>query len=302
MTGAATAVVAAGAEDALAAAVTAALRGRGVPVLTLDTARPASEIELALELTASGVSDVTGWLGVAGGDRAPLEAITGVLWRAREPFALDGDLHPDDQAFARSEANAAWEGLLAALRCPVLNRPTALTGPFWCSPAPTEALRDAGLEAPNVDVSRDLSAGEDLPDRRWLAGAARASARARVVRGGALGEALASLRGDLAYLVEIPRGRLLELFVAGGTSLATADEGDGVLRLVPAPPAAAAASSAILRRLGLDLGAVLVVETSPGAFTGLNVDPSPHLDGLDPAARRAVASAVAAALCPEVAA
>ncbi len=86
-------------------------------------------------------------LGLAGG-LVPAAAVRGVLTRLGAVTAADlAHIAVEDRDYVAAEMTAFLLSLLRALRCPVLNRPTAssLMGPGWTAPRWRAAAVAAGL-------------------------------------------------------------------------------------------------------------------------------------------------------------
>jgi hypothetical protein len=82
------------------------------------------------------LSDPAGGTAVVAGDRVPVSTLTGVLTRRPAVLAEELDrLAAEDRDYVAAELNAFLVAWLAALPCPVVNRPTprSLSGPGWTS-------------------------------------------------------------------------------------------------------------------------------------------------------------------------
>jgi hypothetical protein len=89
------------------------------------------------------------------------ERIIGVV--TRMPSVFDNDLPeivPEDRTYVAAEMTAMLLSWLLALRCPVINRPTAtcLAGPYWSTERWLMAARD--LQIPTLPFRRSIRIGK----------------------------------------------------------------------------------------------------------------------------------------------
>lgn len=142
--------------------------------------------DLSAEGWAFRVADPGGGTAVVSGRRVAVRELRAVV--TRRPAVVAEELpwiDPADRSYVAAEANAFLVAWLAALPCPVVNRPTAtsLCGPAWSPVYWAAAAARAGLtwarangdESHDVDVVGDTCVGARSPAER---SAARALARA----------------------------------------------------------------------------------------------------------------------------
>ena len=98
--------------DVHAQAVMAALVAQGATAELVDTSE--FPMSLALSMTFDGDRHCFE-LRRNGGGVLDLDAVRAVWWRRPQPFQLPAGMDPTNQAFARSEATTAFQGLYQSL-------------------------------------------------------------------------------------------------------------------------------------------------------------------------------------------
>jgi ATP-grasp ribosomal peptide maturase len=142
--------------DTAAARVAAELAGRGVPVVTLDTADFPSLISMATRIETG--SD--GWTGIVMTQRGEFElAEVGAVYSRRPTqFRMDVRMSSPERAFAYAEARYGFGGVLAALRqsgCLWVNDPMAAVRAEY-KPIQLVMAARVGLSVPKTIITNDF--------------------------------------------------------------------------------------------------------------------------------------------------
>ncbi|MEU8361110.1 ATP-grasp ribosomal peptide maturase [Nonomuraea sp. NPDC048882] len=141
--------------DTAAERVAAELAGRGVPVVTLDTA----DFPAHVSMTAHIETGRRGWSGVVGTVRGELDlaGVGAIYTRRPTQFRMDERMSSPERAFAYGEARYGFGGVLAALRqsgCLWVNDPMAAMRAEY-KPIQLVTAARVGLSVPKTIITND---------------------------------------------------------------------------------------------------------------------------------------------------
>jgi ATP-grasp ribosomal peptide maturase len=143
------------ASDTAAERVAAELAGRGVPVVTLDTA----DFPAQISMTARIQSGSRGWAGIVHTPHGELDlaGVGAVYSRRPTQFRMDERMSSPERAFAYAEARYGFGGVLTALRqsgCLWANDPMAAMRAEY-KPIQLVTAARIGLRVPKTIITND---------------------------------------------------------------------------------------------------------------------------------------------------
>jgi hypothetical protein len=278
-------------DDRLAQLVQAALEQREVPVVFLEASSPFGAAGLSWSIDSQA-----GFLELES-SRLDLDRVRGVLFREPPGTLVDTLVGGDDRAYRAWEVHATLLGLLAALKCPVVNRPRpAEQRSFLLTHA--RSVRSAGLRVTPTLVTSDPRAAYEFfgacceegalvgSTTKWDGwdpvggdGNSRAHGAAERVEVTQREFAQRTAREPLV-LRALPRGERVTVFVVDQRTVTGARDGAGRLRAADLSAPLRAACVRLAASLSLSLALIELVAGDREA-TCLDVTSFPSLAECD---------------------
>ena len=235
------------------------------------------------------------WVSNASGEEIHLDRITAVFNRLDITPNEDSGLFPEDRRFVRNELKAAWAGLLDSLSCPLINPQSVgqVPGPYFADIRRVRAIRAAGLATPALLVTSDLERALDFSQRcrGWIAIGSPSNHAPQELLSAA--DAVDDLRARVErmpiYLMEIPPGEILRVYVVGNRCWAAHREADGSWNCgleIEASPSLSHRCRAAMRELGWPFVQFDLAREESGMLWCLAVTDQPAMAGRGLAALR----------------
>ncbi len=280
------------AQDVHAQAVQKALDARGVAHRLLDLAEFPMRMDLGISMADSGPPQLA--LRLSDGTRLDMRSASAVWWRRPQPYGLPAEMtDPVNRAFAHQECDLAFRGMWQCMPALWVNDPVRDAAASH-KPWQLAIAQELGLSIPRTLITNDpedaqrfvsATSGEVIY-KAFLASAA-AWRETRVLRPEDAAM-LASVRyAPVIFQAFVPARFDLRVTVIGERILAAAAEtatGEYVadIRMNPGirwrpyalPPEVAERLLALVRRLGLEYGAVDFRVTPEGEHVFLEINPA----------------------------